>query len=485
MVKQLLVYQVSTSIKQEIMPKITQATISSLKPTGSVFYIRDSDLKGFGIKITAKGQATFIVEGRIKKGPTYRIPLGSVELTSLREARTQAYDILASAKKGIDPRFDRVVAPTGSQTLKWCLNQHLSIRVIKPSTQRTYKNQIRNAFKDWYNLPVEQITAHRIAERRVKLIHSGKSEDYVASCFRTLKAVLGNSDIAVNPVTSAAKKAGFSVQSSPTEKEEFLYEQQISALIRQYTILDDTLAEEYTTDDIFLGKKPTPNIIAASLYLMLIGGREQDVYNLTWDMVDKEQKTINYPSRSKKEKRPHIIPLVGMVEDIIDTQPTHTLHPHLVFGMTHEMFRRRYDNQVRPITKLTSKSLRKTWAEHVGLDGYDAIRIGQGLNHSHAVHGTVTSRHYSKGSLIKQKQLKEMFTDIQTRYFHYALGYKLDDDKKNDQLEKLVQLKDISSEQVYIHLLLKKFPKFYDLIKDKTTEDRRQIVEMINSMGIA
>ena len=174
-----------------------------------------------------------------------------------------------------------------------------------------------------------------------------------------------------------------------------------------------------------------------------------------------------------------------MVEDIIDTQPTHTLHPHLVFGMTHEMFRRRYDNQVRPITMLTSKSLRKTWAEHVGLDGYDAIRIGQGLNHSHAVHGTVTSRHYSKGSLIKQKQLKEMFTDIQTRYFHYALGYKLDDDKKNDQLEKLVQLKDISSEQVYIHLLLKKFPKFYDLIKDKTTEDRRQIVEMINSMGIA
>lgn len=78
-----------------------------------------------------------------------------------------------------------------------------------------------------------------------------------------------------------------------------------------------------------------------------------------------------------------------------------------------------------------------------------------------------------------------MFTDIQTRYFHYALGYKLDDDKKNDQLEKLVQLKDISSEQVYIHLLLKKFPKFYDLIKDKTTDDRREIVEMINSMGIA
>ena len=465
------------------MPNITQATIASIRPSGSVIYIRDSDLKGFGIKITAKGQATFIVEGRIKKGPTYRITLGSIELTSLREAKAQAYDILASAKRGIDPRFDRVTAPIGSQTLKWCLEQHLSIRVISPSTERTYKNQILNAFKDWYNLPVEQITAPLIAERRVKLLKSGKSEDYIASCFRTLKAVLGNSDITINPVTSAAKKYSFSVQSSPTEKEEFLREKQIAALIEQYTLQDQSVDEVYSLDDTYLGIKPKPNVTAAALYLLLIGGREQDVYNLTWDMIDEEQNIIKYPSRSKKEKRQHVIPLVGMVEDIIYAQPKHILHPHLVFGMTHEMFRRRYDNEVRPITNLTSKSLRKTWAEHVGLDGYDPIRIGQGLNHSHAVQGTVTTRHYNKGSLVRQKQLKEMLIDIQTRYFHYALGNRFDEDKSNDQLEKLDQLKGISTDRIYIHRLLAKFPKFSGILKDKTTEGRREVMEMISNMG--
>ena len=105
------------------------------------------------------------------------------------------------------------------------------------------------------------------------------------------------------------------------------------------------------------------------------------------------------------------------------------------------------------------------------------------MNHSHAVQGTVTTRHYNKGSLVKQKQLKEMFIDIQTRYFHYALGNRFDEDKSNDQLEKLDQLKGISTDQIYIHRLLAKFPKFSGILKDKTTEGRREVMEMISSMG--
>ena len=50
------------------MPKITQLTLKSINITGSVYYIRDNDIKGLAIKVTAKGQASFVVEGRIKRG---------------------------------------------------------------------------------------------------------------------------------------------------------------------------------------------------------------------------------------------------------------------------------------------------------------------------------------------------------------------------------------------------------------------------------
>lgn len=157
------------------MPKITQLTLQSIKVTGSEYYIRDNDIKGLAIKVTAKGQASFVVEGRIKRGGTFRITLGSVEHISLKDAQAQALDIMASAKRGINPKYDRVSTNAGEQTLRWCLEQHLSLRSMADSTKRTYRNQINNAFKDWYTEPVEQLTPMRIAERRVKLLGQGLS----------------------------------------------------------------------------------------------------------------------------------------------------------------------------------------------------------------------------------------------------------------------------------------------------------------------
>ena len=75
------------------MPKITQLTLKSINITGSVYYIRDNDIKGLAIKVTAKGQASFVVEGRIKRGGTFRITLGSIEHVDLKDAQAQALDI--------------------------------------------------------------------------------------------------------------------------------------------------------------------------------------------------------------------------------------------------------------------------------------------------------------------------------------------------------------------------------------------------------
>ena len=459
--------------------KITLLTLGAIKSTGTVYFIRDSELTGFAIKVTAKGQASFIVEQRIKNGGTFRHTIGSVEHIPINSARAKAHEMIAMAKRGVDPRFQQPNKPLEAQTLGWCLEQHINTNNIAESTKRTYRNQINNAFGDWLRQPVENITPDRIAERRLKLLQD-KSTNYVNACLRALKAVLNNSDLPSNPVKVAGKKHRFSVQSTTTEHEEFLRKDEIVKLFDGYRT-SSNFTEAYIDDgdngDIYLGNRPEPNIFAACLYLMLIGGREQNVYNLTWDMVDHTNGMVSYPPRSQKAKKRLNIPMIGMIKDIIMEQPKHTRHPNLVFGMTHEMFRHRYNRSIRPITGHTSKSLRKTFAEHMGLDRYDSTAVGIALNHSQAISGTVTSKHYQSGALIRERQLREIFLAFQMRCVHYAMGYSYDDDVKSDILgdagigDKPINLNEIPDKVLITTFLNATFPTFCKLLKDRTSPE--------------
>ena len=69
---------------------ITQRFVTGLKPNTSVRFIRDSVLVGFGVKVMPSGRMSFIVEGRIRGGPTKRITLGQHPALSVADARERA-----------------------------------------------------------------------------------------------------------------------------------------------------------------------------------------------------------------------------------------------------------------------------------------------------------------------------------------------------------------------------------------------------------
>ena len=50
---------------------------------------------------------------------------------------------------------------------------------------------------------------------------------------------------------------------------------------------------------------------------------------------------ITYPATTKKEKRPHIVPITGILVDILKRLPRYDQNPERVFGMTDQMFRKR------------------------------------------------------------------------------------------------------------------------------------------------
>ena len=88
--------------------EITQRTIAKVEASGSPYFIRDSNLAVFAIKVTAKGKATFIVEIRVKgKTSAVRYPIGNVEDFTVKDARDEAHLIIANAKQGYDPNYTK------------------------------------------------------------------------------------------------------------------------------------------------------------------------------------------------------------------------------------------------------------------------------------------------------------------------------------------------------------------------------------------
>ena len=145
-----------------------------------------------------------------------------------------------------------------------------------------------------------------IADRHLELIKR-YSSNYTVSFFRTLRAILETSDLQINLIKQAFKKWGWSLQSSPTQSPQYLMPDKIRALFNSYAYsINDSYQEVYLkqkgSEDVCLGAKPSPNIFAASLYLLLIGGRKQDAVNLKWEQIDFDKNVITYPATSKKEK---------------------------------------------------------------------------------------------------------------------------------------------------------------------------------------
>jgi len=88
-----------------VTKSITQKFVESLPllhPNQKQVIIRDSQLKGFGIRLT-RGGSFFVVEGRVN-GKTSRLTVGKTELLSVEEARKRAIKLLSQMADGIDPK---------------------------------------------------------------------------------------------------------------------------------------------------------------------------------------------------------------------------------------------------------------------------------------------------------------------------------------------------------------------------------------------
>lgn len=80
--------------------KLTRANVESIEaPASGALFVRDTEVPGFGVRVTATGSKSWIVERKVG-GKTVRQTLGRVGVMPLPDARVAAMSALAKLAAG-------------------------------------------------------------------------------------------------------------------------------------------------------------------------------------------------------------------------------------------------------------------------------------------------------------------------------------------------------------------------------------------------
>lgn len=126
------------------MSNITIRTIKTAQAASSAYFIRDSGLKGFAIRVFPSGTIKYIAEVW-HNGKSHRKTLGSYPVLGLTDARQKALSFMQEVHSG----FDTEKAVSHNLTLESLFNEYMSGDRLKPSTKKNHRQVVFFYLSDW------------------------------------------------------------------------------------------------------------------------------------------------------------------------------------------------------------------------------------------------------------------------------------------------------------------------------------------------
>jgi integrase len=187
--------------------KINKSFVDSvLPPPAGAVYIYDTDLAGFGLRVTPRYK-TYFAEARVG-GSTVRTTIGRHGPTTPSQARDRARIELGKMADGLNPNLERkrirkavlafcerdpavlnVLEITLSKALKDYLEMRGGVqgRVLKQTTVDNYKQAVFTYLKEWDGTPLVTINRQMVAEKHAAI--SLKSRAKADNAMRVLRAL--------------------------------------------------------------------------------------------------------------------------------------------------------------------------------------------------------------------------------------------------------------------------------------------------------
>ena len=376
--------------------KISKAAVDRLPfaEKGKQIDYFDTELKGFGVRVSATGKTYFVLK-RVNSKLT-RITLGRHGIETAEQARKAAIEALSDLGKGIDVNREKARAREKGITVGEVLERYFIARAeLKPRTKTTYRDLFKLYLSDWMPRPMEDVTKEMVAERHLKIAKEAGNAA-ANNAMRTFRAIynfaneLLDDALPVNPVKRLSNtRQWFTIDRRQT----VIQESDLPRWFKAVSTLENPTIRDYL------------------LLLLFTGARRTEMASLRWEEVDMDNKAFVL-TRTKNGK-PLPLPMSDYIHRLFTNRQTLRENDFVFPGHGKEGYLIEPRKQMDKVTKKTGISfsvhdMRRTYAS--ALDGvigyYELKRL---LNHS--VKSDDVTAGYVVKNIEKLRPLMQKVTD--------------------------------------------------------------------------
>ena len=399
-----------------ILKLTVQSVRNALPLDGKETVYRDTEIKGFSLKVTSLNSKVFFYQYSMggRAGVTRRINIGKFPAVKPEEARKIANQYAVEVAQKRAP-FDRIKEETNTklknrensfgQLLELYdakqLSQNRSGKVIKRMFEREFLPSLRNT-------PVSSISRNNIS-KVTNLIHE-RGAGYAAN------EALGHVKTFFRWIVSE----GY-LQGDPTS----VMQKPFKGEVDRTRVLSAKELKFLWQEFNALNCQPIADTLKL---LLLLGQRRNEVARMQWKDLDLETGTWSLPREATKNKKPHIVPLSDRVLKIIKGQKRQTIEDKktgkniscpFVFSTTGKTPVSGWSKAKNTINESLAKKeivledwrihdLRRTVSTNLGDMGYHNEDIGMLLNHTSR---GITAVYNRSTYLVKKKEMLKVWQD--------------------------------------------------------------------------
>lgn len=278
--------------------KLTDTAVKALDlPPSASKITYDTEVKGFGVRVTAAGAKAFILNYRTTSGRERRITIGAFPDWKTIPARDEAKALKREIDRGDDPLEEREEDRAAKTVADLCARfteEHLSKK--REATARDYRSMIaREILPALKHRKVSEITFEDLDDLHRKITKRGAP--YVANrCHAVLSKMFG---LAVKWRWRPDNPAKGIERNAEVKRQRYLTPDEIGRLSAALTKLDD----QQGADIIRI--------------LLLTGCRSGEAKAMRWDDLDLGAGTWTKPGSTTKQKTDHRAPLSAPARQLL------------------------------------------------------------------------------------------------------------------------------------------------------------------------
>ncbi|MBK1668322.1 hypothetical protein CKO28_09775 [Rhodovibrio sodomensis] len=282
--------------------KITDKLVRTLEaPESGQTKIYDTDVRGFGFRVTKAGARSFIFHYRAK-GRERLYTIGQYPAWSVEAARNEAKGLRKAVDRGDDPmgeRHEDRQAATVKRLWELYERDHLPTKRDADRDREMWKADVKPALGA---LKVQDVSRSDVRELHRKVTKRGPIR-----ANRVLALVSKMLSLAATEYEMRADNPAKGIPRNPEQKRErYLSQKEIAAVSKA------------------LAEYPSQNAANAVRWLLLTGCRKSEALAMTWDEVDWDAGVWTKPQTNTKQKKSHRVPLsapaLQLLRDIASAQ---------------------------------------------------------------------------------------------------------------------------------------------------------------------